>query len=77
MVTEKLSEAQKNVMKWLGKRWSAHIKHGDVWGINGDAVTCTTSTLTALEKKGLVERESPHSWKATDKGRRLTADMNL
>jgi hypothetical protein len=77
----KLSPAQKNVMKWLGKKWRAEPSHGDVWTINGGSdrqgVTCVTRTLEALERKGLVEKDQYGCWVATVAGKELTRDKRL
>ena len=77
MCQTKLSKKQKIVMKWLGQGWSAQILRGSLWGINGEYITCKTATLESLESQGLVIKENPYSWKATDKGRLVTKDLVL
>jgi len=78
---EKLSSAQAEVMKWLGKKWSAQPSHGEVWTINGGSgrqgVTCSTRTLKALEKRKLVQQNRYGCWIATEAGKQLTAALGL
>ena len=73
-----MSEKQMEVMKWLGKKWCAQPLYGETWTINGGAhrqgVTCTTRTLTALEKKGLAVKDEDGCWIATESGRALILD---
>lgn len=76
-----VSPTQMEVMKWLGKRWSAQPSHGELWTINGGAerqgVTCTTRTLKALESKGLTTMDKYGCWVATDEGKSLVRDLAL
>lgn len=72
-----LTQKQKEVMKWLGKKWSATNLRGSVWGINGEMVSCQTPTLSVLESHGLVEKDGKYQYKATEKGRSYTLENNL
>lgn len=69
----KLSPTQLEVMKWLGKKWSAQPSYGELWTINGgrdrQGVTCTTRTLKALEGRGLTTTDEHGCWIATDAGK--------
>lgn len=68
----KLTSTQKTVMQWLSQGWGARVSHGCVVEVNGERI-CTVTTMTALERHGLVERESraPY-WVATTEGRKLS-----
>jgi|AntDeeMinimDraft_5_1070356.scaffolds.fasta_scaffold13140_2 hypothetical protein len=78
---KKLSPVQIEVMKWLGKKWSAQPSHGELWTINGGSarqgVTCTTRTLSALEKYGLAVTDEHGCWVATDAGKAFVRDMAI
>lgn len=67
----KLTPTQAEIMRWLSKGWDARVSHGDVVEINGKKV-CRLSTMTALEKRGLVYRDADTKlWAATEAGRAL------
>jgi len=76
---KQLSEAQVNVMRWLGKKWSAQPSHGEIWTINGGSdrqgLSCRSSTLKALEARGLVEKDKYGCWIATSAGRLFGAEL--
>lgn len=72
----KLTEAQKRVMKWLGRGWSARRSHGSAIEINGTRA-CNIDTIAALVRLGLVQQDSAGMWIGTEQGRKLTADLNL
>lgn len=78
---KKLSPTQKQVMKWLGKKWSAQPSHGELWTINGGSkrqgVTCTTRTLKSLEAQGLIKPDEHGCWVATDAGKALVRDLAI
>lgn len=63
-----LTKTQAEVMKWLRGGWRALQNRGEVVEINGKKV-CTESTMRALLKKGLVEKEDEYYWKATSLGK--------
>lgn len=78
----KLSEAQRRVMKWLGKGWKSEPGAGMAIHVNGKRV-CNVDTMYALRRLGLVEqltvhgREAVGEWQATQAGRELTARLCL
>ena len=76
-----LSPIQLEVMKWLGKKWSAQPSYGELWTINGgtaqQGVTCTSRTLRSLEKKGLTKEDDFGCWVATDAGKNLVRDLAI
>ncbi len=72
----KMSDAQKRVMAWMSKGWSARQAHGCAVHINGQRV-CNIDTMTALERAGYVERDSRWSWVATDAGRALADSFSV
>lgn len=78
---KKLSQAQKGVLKWLGKNWRAVPRSGDVWIINGgnsrQGLDCRSKTLEALEERGLTEKDQYGAWVATEAGKRLTRELGL
>jgi hypothetical protein len=68
----KLTDAQQRVMLWLSQGWGARVSHGSAVEVNGKRI-CNVDTMSALERLGLVERESrPPYWMATAEGRKLS-----
>ena len=67
-MAKKLTESQIAVMKWLNKGWKAYVAHGTRVEVNGHPV-CTTATMLALEKLGLVEKLGVAAWEATEAGK--------
>lgn len=78
----KLSEAQRRVMKWLGKGWRTEPGAGMAIHVNGKRI-CNVDTLHALERLGLVEQlvvrgcRAIGEWQATQAGRELTEQLGL
>lgn len=78
----KLTDAQKRVMKWLGKGWTSEPGAGTSIHVNGSRI-CNVDTLKALERLGLVEQRSTNGrklvgeWQATQAGKDLTHDQQL
>lgn len=72
----KLTEAQRRVMKWLGKGWSSEPGAGCAVMVNGKRI-CNIDTMTVLHKLGLVEPKAHGCWSATEAGRRLTEELGL
>lgn len=70
MSAPRLSSAQARVMAMLGRGWTARVAHGSAVHINGERA-CNVDTMTALERMGLVERDSQWAWKATRLGKRI------
>jgi hypothetical protein len=82
MATQKLTDAQRRVMKWLGHGWTSEPGAGMAIHVNGKRI-CNVDTLHALERMGLVEplvvngRKSIGEWKATQAGCDLTGALCL
>jgi hypothetical protein len=68
----KLTKPQHMVMNQMNKGWKAYVAHGKRVEINGRPV-CTTDTMAALEKAGLVEKIGVAAWGATEAGRQWVA----
>lgn len=66
----KLTDAQKRVMSWLGKGWSARRAYGSVIEVNGMRI-CNVDTMMALERQGLVVKDKDDQWTATESGKNL------
>lgn len=71
-----LSSAQQRIMKWLGYGWEAETRHGAAVYVNGSRL-CNIDTMTALTRKGLVEKIGHWNWRATEKGKSLTKRLCL
>jgi hypothetical protein len=82
MTQQKLTDAQRRVMKWLGYGWKSEPGAGMAIHVNGKRI-CNVDTLHALERFGLVEqlivhgRKSIGEWQATQAGRDLTGQLCL
>lgn len=78
----KLTDAQKRVMKRLGKGWTSEPGAGASIHVNGSRI-CNIDTLVVLERMGLVEQRSHGErklvgeWQATQAGKDLTHDQQL
>lgn len=68
----KLTKTQAFVMNQMNKGWKAYVAHGNRVEINGRRV-CTTETMEALERAGLVEKIGVAAWAATEAGRQWVA----
>lgn len=82
MAEQKLTDAQRRVMKWLGYGWESEPGAGMAIHVNGQRI-CNVDTLSALERMGLVEqkvlagRKLVGEWKATEAGRQLAGRLCL
>jgi hypothetical protein len=69
-VAQSLTKAQRRVMCWMSQQWVAYRTYASVVTINGSKV-CTEATINVLIGKGLVVKDCPLSWKATEIGRAI------
>lgn len=76
MVKPKLTQAQRNIMKWLGQGWITEPVHGSTVMVNGQRI-CSIATLKALERAGYVESDANHCWKVTAAGCCITGLLCL
>lgn len=82
MTEQKLSEAQRRVLMWLGKGWVSEPGAGMAIHVNGKRI-CNVDTMYALQRHGLVEQVNDHGlnlvgqWKATEAGAELTRQLGL
>ncbi|MEJ6003771.1 hypothetical protein [Paucibacter soli] len=72
----KLTEAQKRVMKWIGKGWRTEPGAGSAVMVNGKRI-CNTDTMMALYRAGLVSKDDLGCWSATASGKTITAELGL
>lgn len=72
----KLSEAQKRVMKWIGKGWTTEPGPGSTVYVNGSRI-CNTDTMMTLYRAGLAEKDGRGCWSATPAGKGLTKELGL
>jgi hypothetical protein len=63
-----LTDAQLRLMNWLAQSWTAYQVGGSAIYVNGGRV-CNLDTVTALKKRGYVERAGQWQWKATEAGK--------
>jgi len=73
---QRLTEAQKRVLKWIGKGWTAEPGVGSAVLVNGMRI-CNIDTMTALYKAGLAIKDDRGCWSATDSGKTITAQLGL
>lgn len=73
---KQLTAAQKRVMGWMSKGWSAERSTTGSININGKRV-CNIDTITALINAGLVEEDGRRSWKSTQAGRAWTDTSSI
>lgn len=71
-----LTEAQKRVMSWIGKGWTARRSHGTAIEMNGKRV-CNVDTMMALYRKGLAQQTQDGTWVATESGKNLVGELGL
>lgn len=71
-----LTEAQKRVMKWLGKGWCTSPGPGSSVMVNGKRI-CNTDTMLALYRQGLATKDNQGCWAATPSGKTVTAQLGL
>lgn len=82
MAEQKLSEAQRRVMKWLGYGWESEPGAGMAIHVNGKRI-CNVDTMHALERMEMVEqkviagRKAVGQWKATTTGKELARRLCL
>lgn len=82
MAIQKLTDAQRRVMKWLGYGWKSEPGAGMAIHVNGKRI-CNVDTMFALQRLGLVEQLTEHGlklvgqWKATEAGAALTRKLCL
>lgn len=62
-MTNKLTKAQEEVMRWLSGGWSTQVAYGNVVEINGQQ-KYRLATLNALEKLGLIKKDTDNTWVA-------------
>ncbi len=72
----KLTEAQKRVMKWIGRGWTAQPGAGSAIMVNGARI-CNVDTMMALCRVGLASKDEFGHWVATPSGEALTRSMGL
>ena len=72
----KLSEAQKRVMKWIGKGWSTEPGAGSAVMVNGTRI-CNVDTMKTLSRMGLASKDELGCWTSTPYGKALTAELGL
>lgn len=72
----KLSEAQKRVMKWVGKGWRTEPGPGSTVYVNGKRI-CNTDTMMTLSRLNLVEKDDIGCWSATPQGKAVTKVLEL
>lgn len=73
---QKLTEAQKRVMKWVGHGWSTEPGPGSAVMVNGKRI-CNVDTMMALRRVGLVTKDALGCWTATADGKTITAHLGL
>lgn len=71
-----LTDAQKRVMSWIGKGWTARRSYGAAIEVNGKRV-CNVDTMMALYRKGFAQQAQDGTWAATDSGKNLVAQLGL
>lgn len=72
----KLTDAQKRVMRWIGKGWQAVPGPGSVVTVNGKRI-CNTDTMTALSRAGFASQDAQGCWSATESGKSIAAQLGL
>lgn len=73
---QKLTGAQKRVLKWIGKGWTAEPGAGSAVMVNGTRI-CNVDTMSALCRSGLASKDDRGCWSATDSGKTITAQLGL
>lgn len=72
----KLTEAQKRVMRWLGKGWRTNPGPGSAVMVNGKRI-CNIDTMMALYRAGLASKDEQGCWSATESGKTIAAQLGL
>lgn len=72
----KLSEAQKRVLKWIGKGWHGQPGVGSAVMVNGQRI-CNVDTMSTLRRMGYVQQDGDGCWRVTDAGRSITQELGL
>lgn len=72
----KLTDAQKRVLKWIGKGWTTSPGGGSAVMVNGKRI-CNTDTMMALYRAGLASKDDQGRWSATPSGKAITAELGL
>lgn len=73
---QKLTEAQKRVMRWLGKGWRTMPGSGSAVMVNGKRI-CNTDTMMALYRAGLASKDEQGCWSATESGKTVADQLGL
>jgi len=73
---QKLTEAQKRVLRWIGKGWRTEPGAGSAVMVNGKRI-CNTDTMMALYRAGLASKDDQGCWSATASGKTITAQLGL
>ncbi|CAN7628862.1 hypothetical protein LJR189_004756 [Acidovorax delafieldii] len=71
-----LTEAQRRVMKWIGKGWCTEPGAGSAVMVNGQRI-CNVDTMMALYRFGLASKDDSGCWSATESGKAITAQLGL
>ena len=75
-VIPKLSEAQRRVLKWVGKGWHGQPGSGSAVMVNGARI-CNVDTMSTLRRLGYVSQDGSGCWHATDAGKTITKELGL
>lgn len=73
---QKMTEAQRRVMRWVGKGWRAQPGAGSAIIVNGRRI-CNVDTMMVLYRRGLVSKDEQGCWSATPSGRTITSELAL
>lgn len=73
---QKLTEAQKRVMGWIGKGWQTVPGPGSSVMVNGKRI-CNIDTMMALYRAGLASKDDQGCWSATESGKSIAAQLGL
>ena len=71
---QRLTEAQKRVLRWIGHGWSTEPGAGSAVLVNGKRI-CNTDTMMALYRAGLASRDDRGCWSATASGETIAAQL--
>lgn len=73
---QNLTEAQKRVLKWIGRGWRTEPGAGSAVMVNGKRI-CNSDTMMALYRAGLASKDDLGCWSATERGKTVTAQLGL
>lgn len=73
---KKLTDAQKRVMKWIGRGWQTEPGAGSAIHVNGKRI-CNVDTMMSLQRLGLASKVDEYHWAATPAGKAYTAEHGL